>query len=222
MSPARQYKIVLIIGIITIIIIIFSLKPISYYAHIYKNIFRLSLTQVQESLKDKIPSCNEIKKCTLLSGDILIRRHITERTLVIDKIANPYFTHSAFYLGDDQIVEAIGTEKNSEDDIQIGPFSKSDWMDVENFIIFRPKNYLGKLEIIKNNLKEIAYDPEYIFGLPEEGPKRATCADLIYTQLSKENIISRVNDRDTITPDYLFWVAKNNPDDFEIVGFNIK
>jgi len=153
----------------------------------------------------------------------LIRRYITSRTWLVDKLAHPYFTHSAFYLGSDQLVEAVGTEKYSKDDIQIDILSKSDWLnfDVNNFVVIRPKNYSQKLDKIKSNLINIAEDPEYIFGLPEQGYKRTTCADLIFEQLFHENVIRVSNVPNIITPDYLFWLAINNPADFEIVGYNI-
>jgi len=190
----------------------------------YNSIFRLSSAQISNSLNNEVPQCKKIIDCKLLSGDILIRRYITKRTWLVDKLAHPYFTHSAFYLGNDQIVEAVGTEKNSKDDIQIGILSKSDWLnfDVDNFVIIRPKNYSLKLDVIKSNLKNIAEDSDYIFGLPKQGNKKATCADLIFQQLLDENIVHVSNAPKIITPDYLFSVAKNNPDDFEIIGFNIQ
>jgi hypothetical protein len=196
-----------------------------YLGHkFYNSIFRLSSDQISDSLNNTVSQCKKIIDCELLPGDILIRRYITKRTWLVDKLAHPYFTHSAFYLGNNQIVEAVGTEKNSKDDIQIGILSKSDWLnfDVDNFVIIRPKNYSLKLDIIKSNLKNIAEDPDYIFGLPKYGNKKATCADLIFQQLLDEKIIRVVNAPNIITPDYLFSVAKNNPEDFEIIGFNIQ
>lgn len=190
----------------------------------YNSIFRLSSDQISDSLNNTVSQCKKIIDCKLLPGDILIRRYITERTWLVDKLAHPYFTHSAFYLGDDQLVEAVGTEKNPRDDIQIGIFSKSDWLnfDIDNFIIIRPKNYSLKLDVIKSNLKNIAEDPDYTFGLAKQGYKRATCADLIFQQLLNEKIIHVSNPPKIITLDYLFSLAKNNPDDFAIIGFNIQ
>lgn len=215
-------KILLILTIgITLIAFIFGIYSVREF---YLNIFRLSKDQVLVSLSDKTSQCRKIADCNLLPGDILIRRYITKRTWLVDKLAHPYFTHTAFYLGDNQLVEAVGTEKNSEDDIQIGILSKSDWLnlDVDNFIIIRPKNYSLKLDVIKSNLKNIAEDSDYIFGLPKQGYKKATCADLIFKQLLDENIIHVLNEQKIITPDYLFSVARNNPNDFEIIGFNIQ
>lgn len=190
----------------------------------YNGIFRLSSDQISDSLNNTVSQCKKIIDCKLLPGDILIRRYITKRTWLVDKLAHPYFTHSAFYLGNDQIVEAVGTEKNPKDDIQVGIFSESDWLnfDVDNFVIIRPKNYSSKLDIIKSNLKNIAEDSDYIFGLPKQGYKRATCADLISQQLLNGKIIHVSNAPKIITPDYLFSLTKNNPDDFAIVGFNIQ
>jgi hypothetical protein len=214
-------KLILIFTIGFILIgFIFS---IGFAYKFYVNIFRLSKNKVLVSLSDRTSQCRKIADCTLLPGDILIRRYITERTWIFDKFIHPYFTHSAFYLGNDQIVEAVGTEKNPEDEIQIATLSKSDWLDirVKNFVIIRPKYSIAQLDTINENLKKIAEDPDYEFGLPEIGYKRATCADLISKQLINENIINVLNEQKIIAPDYLFWLAINNPTNFVITGFNI-
>ncbi len=212
---------ILIISGITLVILFFGVYSIT---KIYNDIFRLSSTQVLDFLSDTKSQCKKIVDCKLLHGDILIRRYITNRTWIVDKFAHPYFTHSAFYLGDDKIVEAVGTEKNPEDEIQIATLSKSDWMnsDVNNFVIIRPKNYYSKLDVIKSNLKNIAEDKDYGFGLPKQGYKRATCADLIFQELFEEKVINISNVSKIITPDYLFWVTKNDPINFEIIGYSIQ
>lgn len=205
------------------IIFISMVFGVSLIYKFYNNIFRLSSDQVYQVLSTKISLCKKISDCTLLPGDILIRRYITQKTWIMDKLAHPYFTHSAFYLGDDQIVEAVGTEKDPGDEIQIALLSKSDWFysDVEDFVIIRPKYTALKLDIIRNNLKKIAEDPDYKFGLPESGYKRATCADLIFNQLPSKLVINNSNPPEIITPDYLFSLATKNQDDFKIVGFSI-
>ncbi|MCK5027264.1 MAG: hypothetical protein KAS07_02500 [Candidatus Pacebacteria bacterium] len=149
---------------------------------------------------------------------------MTPRTELFDKLANPFFTHSAFYFGDSKIVEAIGTEKNPQDDIQITTLSKSDWLnsDIDNFIIIRPKNYSQKLAIIKNNLENIAEDPDYTFGLPKQGHKKTTCADIIFQQLLTEKVVQISNPPKIITPDYLFWLTNDNPNKFKIIGYNFQ
>lgn len=213
-----------LLAIITVGTILIFLIYGLYLGHkFYNDIFRLSSSQISSSLVGIKPQCNKLADCKLLPGDILIRRYITSRTWLVDKLAHPYFTHSAFYLGSDQLVEAVGTEKYSKDDIQIDILSKSDWLnfDVNNFVVIRPKNYSQKIDAIKSDLINIAEDPEYIFGLPKQGYKRTTCADLIFEQLFHENVIQVSNVPNIITPDYLFWLAKNNPASFEIVGYGI-
>ena len=205
------------------VILIGFIFGIGFAYKFYVNIFRLSKNQVFVSLSDKTSQCRKIADCTLLPGDILIRRYITERTWIFDKFIHPYFTHSAFYLGNDQIVEAVGTEKNPEDEIQIATLSKSDWLDirVNNFVIIRPKYSIAQLNTVNENLKKIAEDPDYKFGLPKIGYKRTTCADLISKQLIDTNIINVSSTSKIITPDYLFLLAVNNPVNFNIVGYNI-
>jgi len=192
--------------------------------HFYHDIFRLSSNQVSNSLSSIVPQCKKMSACKLLPGDILIRRYITPRTWLIDKLISPHFTHTAFYMGDDKLIEAGGTEKKSEDDIQIEVFSKTDWLDLDmnDFVVVRPKNYSQKLDAISNNLTNIAQDPNYTFGLPAQGYKRTTCADLIFKQLAIENVIHTSNAPQIVTPDYLFWATRNDPINFEIIGYNIE
>jgi len=215
-----------LLALITIVVIVLFFLTFGIYSgnKLYNGIFRLSSDQISNSLIDTMPQCKKIKDCKLLSGDILIRRYITSRTWLVDKFTHPYFTHSAFYLGDDQIVEAVGTEKDPADEIQITTLSKSDWLnfDVNNLIIIRPKNHSRELDIIKSNLTNIAEDPNYTFGLPKQDYKKATCADLIFKQLFDENIIHVYSPPKIITPDYLFFATKNDPDNFEIIGYNVK
>jgi hypothetical protein len=139
----------------------------------------------------------------------------------MDRLAHPYFTHSAFYMDNDLIVEAVGTEENPQNEIQIASLSKSDWFneDVNTFIIIRPKNYGSSLALIKMDLEEIANDPEYTFGLPGKEQKKLTCADLILNQLQDKNIVEILNTNKIVTPDYLFYTLTSNPN-FEVVGYN--
>lgn len=196
---------------------------ISFAYRFYNDIFRLTINKVNAVLSTHTSSCKKIIDCRLVQGDILIRRYITERTWLVNKLAHPYFTHSAFYLGNDQLVEAVGTEKNPEDEIQIATLSKSDWFnnDVENWVIVRPKKITQKFNIIKNNLISIAEDKKYVFGLPRQGYKKFTCADLIFNQLKESGLVGTFNVPKIISPDYLFWLATQNPTDFEIIGYDI-
>jgi len=216
-------KLTIILIITVVVLSIFSIIGVYFGHQFYDSIFRLSLDQVSNSLVPIVPQCKKVIECKLLPGDILIRRYITSHTWSFDKFINPYFTHTAFYLGNGYLVEAIGTQKNSEDEIRIVTLEESDWLNtnMDNFVIIRPKNYSLKLDIIENNLKNIAEDADYIFGFPKQGHKRAMCADLIFGQLSDQNIINDPNSPKIITPDYLFWATKNNPNDFEIIGYNI-
>lgn len=213
-----KFFLAIVVGIIFVSIIFGVFLGYKFY----NDFFRMSSDQISHYLIGAQPQCKKIGDCKLLPGDILIRKYMTQRIWFIDKLLNLYFTHSAFYLGDNEIVEAFGPEKDPNNDIQVVTLSKSDWLsqDIDDFVIIRPKNYLWKLDRIKKNLKYIAEDQEYRFGLPEKGFKRATCADLIFKQLLDENITTIPNTSKIVTPDYLFWIAVNNPKDFEIVGFN--
>lgn len=149
---------------------------------------------------------------------------MTQRIQYIDRPLHIFFTHAAFYMGDGKLFEVFGPEKNSVDDIQMLDISKSDWLnsDIDNFIIIRPKKYLHALDTIEKELKFIADDPNYRFGLSFLEPQRATCADVIFEQLNKNGVVHAQDIPKIVTPDYLFWLATHNPDDFEIVGFHVQ
>lgn len=185
------------------------------------DVFKLSPSQVSSDFSKYQSQCKQIKDCKLEEGDILIRRYITNRTWLIDKLSHPFFTHSAMYLGNDKIIEATGYEQNPKDEIRISNFSQSDWQDeqIESWVIIRAINISNKIVIIKEDLETIANDPEYRFGFPKEGYKRLSCSDLILNPLISEGIINVINRPEMITPDYLFWLAINNPSDFEIISY---
>ncbi len=211
-----------VLGVFIIGSILAVLLCVSIRVHkLYFNIYRLSVYQISDSMSNVIPQCTKISDCKLLPGDILIRRYITQRTRLIDKLAHPYFTHSAFYLGNDQIIEAVGTEKNPIDDIQIAKLSTSDWMntDIESFVIVRPSYSPRQLNSMEIDLQSIAKDPDYIFGLPKLGYKRTTCADLILKELLTENVVTAQKVPWIITPDFLFSLASENRSSFNIVGY---
>lgn len=205
-------------------ILFLAVLKIQEVKRFYDGVFRLSEDQVRAALQDIPTTCNQIMKCSLIPGDILIRRYITSRTKTMDMFGHVYFTHAAFYIGSDQIVEAIGTEKDPQDEVQITSLSKSDWAntDVTDFVIIRPKKYQGKLDSIIGDFKDIAADPEYRFGFPGDGPKRTTCADIIFKQLVDKGVVNMPDAPNIITPDYLFWMAKNDTEKFEIVGYGSK
>lgn len=188
------------------------------------NTVRLLDAEVRALISRTTSLCNKIADCTLEPGDILIRRYITEGSLFTQTALGLYFTHAGFYLGNDQIVEAYGREKNRLDGIRTDSFSTSMWTNetIENWVIIRPKKYNGTLGAIKNNLIHIADDPEYVFGIPKKGLKRALCADLIFDQLTKYGLIKQAGVPKFITPDYLFLTMVNQPEDFQIVGYGIE
>ncbi len=191
----------------------------------YRNVFRLSYDEIVLTLKDKPSECKKMSDCKLLPGDILIRRYVTPVTKFIDSAFNPYFTHSAYYLGNDELFEALGNYAELENQILISKLSESDWMneDMENFVIVRPTGSAEELENVANNLRSIADDPEYLFGPMKEGRKTASCSDIILKYLIDEEVISILPKKPSIiTPDYLYWVTENDELGFKIVGYNIK
>lgn len=219
MKKLRALKIgVMIFGILGASLLVFL---VIHFHTTYKSIFRLSHEEVTELFENNISGCSRISECALLPGDILVRRYITPRTWFMDKIANPYFTHAAWYLGDGKIIEAVGTERPPIKDIQINMLSETDWTDegIESWVILRPAGIEQEFPVIKANLEAIAVDSEYRFGLPKKGEKITNCADIIYEQL---NILPNSTGFQTtriVSPDYLFSLAFNNPDKFEIVGY---
>jgi hypothetical protein len=221
MKMKRYGKILLVLFFITFFAI--GLYLTSHLHKTFIDVFKLSTDQVLSDLLKHNSPCEQIKDCGLIEGDILIRRYITNRTWLIDKISNPFFTHSAMYLGRDKIIEATGYEDNSGDEIRISNLSQSDWLDepIKAWVVIRAKNISNKIDKIKEDLEIIALDPEYRFGLPKKDHKRFSCSDLILNPLVREGVVAPINEPAIITPDYLFWLAINDPREFEIIGYYI-
>mgnify|MGYP002631705118 CR=1 FL=1 len=161
-----------------------------------------------------------MKDCDLQPGDILLRRYVTKDSWLTNTGVGIYFTHAGFYLGNDQTVEAHGREKDHKDDIRTDVFSTSMWAqdDIQNWAVIRPKKYGTKISAVKNNLISLANDPNYVFGIPRTGYKRVMCADFIFNELLRQNMVTSHDAPKIITPDYLFQLISSQPGDFEIVG----
>jgi hypothetical protein len=192
----------------------------------------LSYSQVQVELSGKkviSPNCDKISSCALESGDILLRRHLTDRTKLFDIVFNPYYTHTAFYLGDGYIVEAQGSEKNKRDDVIKEKLSDSDWYNsnIYEWVILRPAYTGNQLSEINQELVVIANDDTYTFGLPHakngSTEQRTYCSLLIYSELVKHAIIRAGPDESfkIITPDYLFNAVLKERDS-SIIGYSFR
>lgn len=189
----------------------------------YNSVFRLSYEQVSTSLESNVAHCKTIKDCKLIPGDILIRRYVTKITSDFDESLDPYFTHSAMFLGNDELFEALGNYEIPVNQIAITKLSSSDWFydDMHNFVVIRPKKNTEEIKEIISSLKNIANDPEYVFGPIKEGRKTVSCSDIILKLLLDKKILTKSSSLpQIITPDYLFWsVVKHG--NFEVVGYNI-
>jgi hypothetical protein len=173
-------------GVLAAITVIFGIILFRGY-RFYNSVFRISYEEANNALLDAAPQCTKLSECNLQSGDIIIRRYVTPVTKLFDETLDPYFTHSALYLGDDEIFEAVGNYTDPQDQITIDKLSQSDWFDaqLEDFVVIRPKNYNGKLEETVSALKNMADDPSYVFGIFNEQKKTASCSDSIFFQLEK-------------------------------------
>ncbi len=187
----------------------------------YNSIYRLSRAEVSGYVSQEVIQCDSLEECILLPGDILIRRYVNSNTRTFDTWLNPYFTHVALYLGGGQIVEAVGKQKNRQDEIQIVDMAKSDWFDegIESWVLVRPRDFNEQFDIILSNLKSIAENPEYGFGLGNSTDTQYSCADLIFSQLVKYGIVVPVEEGRIITPDYLFLTTVNQNEEFEVFGY---
>jgi hypothetical protein len=176
----------------------------------YISIYRLTENEVKQHLKiDKAQSinCTSIIDCDLKPGDILIRRYITRELFRINFLMRPYFTHSAIYVGDGKIVEAIGSQRNPKDDVLINILKESDWLDteVEYVVIFRPNIKSREVKHVIENSIFIAESTEIRFGLNKADKKQTQCSLLIYNQFFIHDLFSvKTKKPKLITPDFLF------------------
>ncbi|MFZ2523609.1 MAG: hypothetical protein WAW92_04460 [Minisyncoccia bacterium] len=217
-------KIVIVVVIIVISLDIFFLFSAYQGQKIYKSFFRISYEDVISNLNETEIKCRKISECKLKPGDILLRRYLTPQTVDFDRLFDPYFTHSAFYLGDDLIFEASGYIPNKDDQVELSTLSESDWFndDLHDFVIIRPKNYKDSLLEISNELKRIANDQTYLFGPYNEKDKTVSCSDIILKLLLDKGIIDNPTPfTKIITPDYLFWSIMGDRSNFDFVGYKL-
>ncbi len=206
-------------------VVIIFLSLFAYGYNFYRSVFRLSATEISNIISEQKPSCVNLKDCKLEPGDILIRRYVTSTSEIFNSYFKPYFTHSAVYLGNDELFEALGDDQTPEDQIKISRLSKGDWTrgNLIGFVIIRPKYSQNTLAEFENSLRKIANDPEYTFGPWNPSTKKASCSDSIYNELINNSIIERdINPPKYITPDFLFWFTLNHKNEFEIIGYNIR
>lgn len=247
----------IVLKIITVVVcvIIFALTVRSKYIYFYKNLHLLTHQEVATIIANKISFssnnnreintkyasrvsyvysdkkifCKNIKTCDLHNGDILIRRYVTDKTKLLDSVLHPYYTHTAFYTGEGDIVEAIGNESNKQDEILKEKINMSDWYDSEipSFVILRPKYDKETLIQINNELTDIANNNKYAFGLPSDGikdNKKTYCSYLIYDELIRHTVITDVdhnskNKYPLISPDYLFSILMSSTST-AVVGYD--
>ncbi len=216
-------RLVFIIIVTTIIFLYFFLKQINSIndiIYIFRNRNNFYSLQKEDVPVSKIlQKCNELNKCRLEKGDILIRRYMTKNVWLLTKFTHPHFTHSAIYIGNNEIIEASGKEKDRSLDIRIINIDKSDWLqnDIEEIAIFRPILSEQSTVRIIDPLTTIANDPDYYFGLHKFDAKRSTCAELIYDQLQSQGLVHDADYNDKVTPDFLFHNLINQKDKFELV-----
>jgi hypothetical protein len=213
----------LLLAFFPVAIFLLEMVGVQHMSDFSTDIFRLSSQQVRETLSDDSSSCKKLRDCTLQPGDILIRRYITERTWLVDALVHPFFTHSAFYVGNDKIVEAVGKERDPSDEIRIATLSQSDWYnsDLKNWVIIRPTTLGTNIVALRGSFSTIAEDNEYTFGLPEQGKKRFTCADLILSQFARYGVVDSSDAPSIVSPDYLFWKTTRNSTIFTVIGYHL-
>ncbi|MBP9758135.1 hypothetical protein KBD45_00430 [Candidatus Dojkabacteria bacterium] len=158
-----------------------------------------------------IDSCINLLDCDLAPGDILIKRQITDRTNFISKLYGLYFTHAAMYVGDDNIVEARGKEKNKSEEIWLTNINNTEWVsnEIESFIVLRVKNSTySKLKTSIEFIKQIANDDSYVFGFDNDisQSKEQYCTGLIWKAYNFADILGDPPNK-FISPDSIVDMA---------------
>lgn len=215
-------RLVLFLCCFTSVSAFFAYQKISIYKDV--NIYTTDISEVAHTLNNRTRTCTVFRKCDLLEGDILIRRLKTERTHFITTFSDAYFTHVATYIGENSIVEAVGNEKDNDDEILVSSLNILEWGNKEaQWVIIRPSITPEAVNVLTHNLKQIANDNSYTFGLTrnQSRSKKRTCADLVFYNLLNEGLIDIQDTPTIIPPDYLFSVLIQNKDTFELVGSNI-
>ncbi len=187
----------------------------------------LSAEQVSQRVSSIPSECSDLRRCRLERGDILMRRHITKKTLLFERITQSYFTHAAVYLGAGMIVQAKGSESNASDEIMVESLESSDWMtdSLEGWVVIRPHDYVQEdLDRAVDRMRQMADDDRYTFGirLSDDDQLHATsCADLIFRQYRLAGLVSDNDMPFNVSPDYLFQYIVTHPDEFGIIAHRI-
>lgn len=217
-------KLLKILAFIAAIILLFA-GFVAYRAYrFYSSVFRITYEQAISALPETPSGCVKLMDCKLQPGDILIRRYVTPVTEAFYETLNPYFTHTAFYMGNGEIFEAVGNYTAPQDQIVVEKLSETDWArdDVADFVIVRPKNYGSHLDSIISDLRDIADDPRYVFGPLTDGKTMVSCSDIILKYFTDYGMIAPDPKKPFyITPDYLYYVTTKDPADFAIPGYSL-
>ncbi len=217
-----QEKKLFTIAVVTLIpLFILLLIATHVYSRWQSNIFTISKSEVLHIVSDFESECDYFNECHLIPGDILLRKLSTSRTRFLESFADIYFTHTAMYIGDGKIIEAIGRERIASEEIQTIILTDSDWATetLATWAIIRP-NYTPALQTaVITTLKKIATNDAYRFGFYSPENKRFSCADLLLHQLHENGVISEIDFSQIITPDYLFWLATEKPSSLQLISY---
>ncbi len=190
------------------------------------DLYELSKKEVYAILDDyKSSYVSNLQTVSLEPGDILIRQLRTPRTAFLEDNTDLFFTHSAIYLGSNEIAEAIGYEDNPANDILVHRLSETNWYDQEaKWVIIRPLLPTQVTKEILSDIRTIANDDNYTFGLSDNQREATTrvCSDLIYYPFAEELAWSNLGEPAVITTDFMVEDLLNRTDQFSLIATNIK
>lgn len=217
------------INLLLLFIIILILIPIIALTINNKNLLIYSMGQKtalqQIAFNNKTDICLNVKmlsECHLEPADILIKREITERTDILVKIFNLYFTHSAIYSGNGYIVEAKGFHSKNNDDITEERIQNTGWNSdkIKSWVILRPLTDASNRQNIVRVAKQYAVSPDKKFGISinNRSDNSVYCSQLVWDIFKEANYPIKESNSIIISPDELFSLLQSDHNRFQIVS----
>jgi len=138
-----------------------------------------------------------LNTCTLEPGDILLETGITPNDFFVG-IGGTYFTHSAIYIGNQEVAEAAGSFLNHADDVSIKLLTQSSWWrtDVRTWAVIRPSVTSDiKLKAVQYAINK-ANESGVVFAIDasREDDKKFYCSKLVWKAYQQAGV-----DLETIT-----------------------
>lgn len=156
------------------------------------------------------PTIN-LDTCNLQPGDILLEKGDTIEDDLIS--IGSYFNHTALYLGNQEVAEAIGVTQNRVNDVLVRPIKQSAWWreGIQDWVVMRPNVSAEVISSAIRYARKKAADPKVVYNLSilPPGPSREDerlfyCSKLVWKAYAQAGVDLEVVKGFYVIPDDLY------------------